>query len=97
MLCMEKDITTKLMAKKTMTTKETALDILFDEIKRGKVFMMLPDPMFAWLEIVYNKAKEIEKNQIKDAFDAGTYVGTYAVDKDGEEYYNETYNQQSNG
>ena len=46
-----------------MTTKETALDILFDEIKRGKVFMMLPDPMFAWLEIVYNKAKAMEKEQ----------------------------------
>jgi hypothetical protein len=36
---------------------------------------------------------EKEKEQIKETFDNGVYVGTYAVDKDGEEYYNETYNQ----
>jgi hypothetical protein len=36
---------------------------------------------------------EKEKEQIKETFDNGVYVGTYVVDKDGEEYYNETYNQ----
>ena len=36
---------------------------------------------------------EKEKEQIIDTFDNGIYVGTYAVDKDGEEYYNQTYNQ----
>ena len=36
-----------------------------------------------------------EKEQIKESFDNGAYVGTYAVDKDGEEYYNQTYNQDS--
>ena len=43
----------------------------------------------------YNKAKELlvkETEQIKETFDNGVYVGAYAVDKDGEEYYNETYN-----
>jgi N-acetylglutamate synthase-like GNAT family acetyltransferase len=35
----------------------------------------------------------IEKEQIIETFDNGIYVGTYAVDKDGEEYYNQTYNQ----
>tara|TARA_R110000868_G_scaffold106086_1_gene291092 strand:- start:262 stop:528 length:267 start_codon:yes stop_codon:yes gene_type:complete len=81
-----------------MKTKETALDILFDEIKRGKVFMMLPDPMFAWLEIVYNKAKEIEKNQIKDAYKNGALTEFLKISelKDSEQYYNETYNQQDN-
>ena len=47
-------------------------------------------------EDCYNKAKElleIEKEQIKETFDNGVYVGTYAVDKDGEEYYYETYNK----
>jgi hypothetical protein len=36
---------------------------------------------------------EKEKEQIIETFDNGIYVGTYAVDKDGEEYYNQTYNQ----
>jgi len=33
-----------------------------------------------------------EKEQIVESFDSGIYVGTYAVDKDGEDYYNQTYN-----
>jgi len=39
------------------------------------------------------KMLEKEKEQIIETFDNGIYVGTYAVDKDGEEYYNQTYNQ----
>ena len=42
------------------------------------------------------KSKELlqkEKEQIINDFDNGIYVGTYAVDKDGEDYYNQTYNQ----
>ena len=45
---------------------------------------------------IMEKAKELlekEKEQIKETFDNGVYVGTYAVDKDGEQYYNQTYNQ----
>jgi uncharacterized protein (DUF2164 family) len=34
-----------------------------------------------------------EKEQICNAFDNGIYIGTYAVDKDGEDYYNQTYNK----
>ena len=41
----------------------------------------------------YNSMLEIEKEQIINDFDNGIYVGTYAVDKDGEDYYNQTYNQ----
>ena len=39
------------------------------------------------------KYLEKEKEQIINDFDNGIYVGTYAVDKDGEQYYNQTYNQ----
>jgi uncharacterized protein (DUF2164 family) len=42
---------------------------------------------------VINPLLEKEKEQIIDTFDNGIYVGTYAVDKDGEEYYNQTYDQ----
>ena len=62
--------------------------------------------LIEWIEsneIIYNKElilklKELlekEKEQIINDFDNGIYVGTYAVDKDGEQYYNETYNQKS--
>ena len=41
-----------------------------------------------------NKAEQMEKEHIIETFDNGVYVGTYAVDKDAEEYYNETYGGQ---
>ena len=45
--------------------------------------------------LVAERLLEKEKEQIINDFDNGIYVGTYAVDKDGEQYYNETYNQKS--
>jgi hypothetical protein len=44
-------------------------------------------------EMFKNDCMEKEKEQIIETFDNGIYVGTYAVDKDGEEYYNQTYNK----
>ena len=81
--------------------KETALDILFYEIKISKSFM--PDHLFKWLEIVYGKAKEIEKNQIKDSYDKGHGAGIsdyhdieWGFEQESlsaEQYYNETYGE----
>jgi hypothetical protein len=75
-----------------MENKPTALDILFQEIKESKSF--LPDNLFEYLEMVYNKTKEIEKEQIKKA-----YQGNWSeiLSDESEEYYNETYKQQDNG
>ena len=75
-----------------MEKKKTALDILFQEIKESKSF--LPDNLFEYLEMVYNKTKEIEKEQIKKA-----YQGNWSeiLSDESEEYYNETYKQQDNG
>jgi uncharacterized protein (DUF2164 family) len=39
-----------------------------------------------------DKYLEKEKEQIINDFDNGIYVGTFALDKDGEQYYNQTYN-----
>jgi len=44
-----------------MANKQTALDILFQEIKESKAVM--PDALFRYFEMVYNKAKEIESKQ----------------------------------
>ena len=55
------------MAKKTMATKQTAVDILFQEIKESKSF--LPDNLFAYLEDVYNKAKSLDENELYSAIE----------------------------
>jgi hypothetical protein len=39
------------------------------------------------------QAKEIEKQQIKDAYWASYKEGQYSGDKTADEYYNETYNK----
>ena len=72
-----------------MEKKQTAVDILFQEIKESSSFM--PDNLFDYLEMVYNKTKEIEKEQIKKA-----YQGNYPeiLSDESEEYYNETYGKE---
>lgn len=42
-------------------------------------------------EYYFKQAKELEKDQIVDAFDKGNPAGF--VNKDGEQYYSETFNQ----
>jgi hypothetical protein len=71
-----------------METKQTAVDILFNEIRDSKAF--LPDNLFSYLEDVYNKTKAMEKEQIKDAFLLSDTAN--GSDEDAEQYYNETYN-----
>lgn len=51
-----------------MENKQTAVDILFQEIKESKSF--LPDNLFAYLEDVYNKAKSLDENELYSAEEA---------------------------
>jgi hypothetical protein len=51
-----------------MENKQTAVDILFQEIKESKSF--LPDNLFAYLEDVYNKAKSLDENELYSAIEA---------------------------
>ena len=51
-----------------MENKQTAVDILFQEIKESKSF--LPDNLFAYLENVYNKAKSLDENELYSAIEA---------------------------
>jgi hypothetical protein len=69
-----------------MENKRTAMDILFQEIKESKAIM--PNALFGYFEMVYNKAKEIETKQMKHAFDEGSM---YDYDGGFEEYYKEFY------
>jgi hypothetical protein len=67
-----------------MENKQTAVDILFQEIKESKAIM--PNALFGYFEIVYNKVKAIEKQQIMDA-----YMDSYGNTTEPEDYYNQMY------
>jgi uncharacterized protein (DUF2164 family) len=71
---------------------KTVLQELISELKRVEDY-----PMMSFVIKTANDLLEKEKEQIIETFDNGIYVGTYAVDKDGEEYYNQTYNQTNVG
>jgi hypothetical protein len=77
-----------------MEKKKTALDILFQEIKESKSF--LPDNLFDYLEMVYNKAKQMEKEQKRDSFNESRLTNPMIGFKHNnfEQYYNETFKQQ---
>jgi hypothetical protein len=74
-----------------MENKQTAVDILFNEIRDSKAF--LPDNLFNYLEDVYKKSKQMEKEQIINAYANGVVneISIYNTIT-GEQYYNETYN-----
>ena len=65
----------------------TAVDWLVN-----KVYMVIPNSERNFLEGLKEMAKEKEKEQIINAHDQGIWPTPKAFD-DGEEYYNETYNQ----
>ena len=65
---------------------KTAMQELIDDLKTKDGIIILD-------KVFMQKYLEKEKEQIIDAYDNGMYGGTYAVDKDGNEYYNQTYNQ----
>ena len=68
-----------------MSKQQTAVDWLFEQIP------------FQWSSKkaaydVYNKAKQMEKEQIEDAWRAGVELGCKIDDpRSAEEYYNKTY------
>jgi hypothetical protein len=73
-----------------MENKQTALDILFEEIKESTAVM--PNALFKYFEMVYDKAKQIEKEQMAEKYDEGHADGYYSGCQDFEEY-----KQQDNG
>ena len=75
-----------------MENKQTAVDILFNEIRDSKAF--LPDNLFNYLEDVYKKSKQIEKEQKENAFNESRMTNPIIGFKHNnlEQYYNETYN-----
>jgi hypothetical protein len=61
--------------------KQTAVELMFDQLWET------PKDKLAWHSILI-KAKEMEKEQIEDAYWEGIFNGEFL---DGQGYYNETY------
>jgi hypothetical protein len=77
-----------------MENKQTALDILFEEIKESTAVM--PNALFKYFEMVYDKSKQIEKEQmIEFAMHLhkidDSKTGTDILMEEAEQYYNKTY------
>ena len=71
--------------------KQTAVEWLVKELNKMIDFI----PMDKWDKIrdIVQQAKEMEKEQILDAFDTGRIKGDWIFD--GEKYYNETYKNET--
>jgi predicted lactoylglutathione lyase len=66
--------------------QQTAVEWFNDE-----VLIHLNFDQRLYLKDIFNKAKEMEKEQIKDAWKNGRPYWGNVEDRDAEEYYNETY------
>jgi hypothetical protein len=73
-----------------MTTKQTALEWLEDKL----IGNPHSEEDFKHNIMIWGQAKQMEKEQIKDAFDKG--YSYYLFNGGGEQYYNEIYNQKQN-
>lgn len=65
--------------------KQTAVDFAVEQLEK-----LIPSGNQILIGIILEKAKEMEKEQIKDSYDSGVWdVG--CRNSDSEKYYNETY------
>lgn len=69
------------------TRKQTAVDWLFEQL------WDTPKDKFIWHSIL-EKAKQMEREQIIEAFDEGLWeVGYFLKNSNSEKYYKETYGE----
>ena len=67
--------------------KQTAVEWFLNEFQK-QVWFEENSELDLWIKDLIPKAKAMEKEQIMDAFD---YGDSNVYDKDGEQYYNETF------
>jgi hypothetical protein len=70
--------------------KQTAVEFLHSEYKRIFGDTMVDIQIGFKISDVFKQAKEMEKEQIIEAFDKGD-VSIYGVEINGQQYYNETF------
>jgi hypothetical protein len=72
-----------------MEKKQTAVDWLLNEID-----MQYPEINVRRKEWMVDKAKEMERMQIKDAYSAGVWeIGCFNRNPDAKKYYEENYQE----
>jgi len=71
--------------------KQTAVEWLIEQMIERKYFAKDVPLSYTTLEHLVNQAKEMEKEQIIDAYDAGLYDTTFCEKVHAEQYYNETF------
>ena len=65
--------------------KQTAVEFLYEALSEE------PKDIFMW-QIILQQAKEIEREQIKDAYSAGVWeIGYFNRTPDSNKYYEENY------
>lgn len=83
-----------------MENKQTAVDTLFEVFKvMSNAMREAGDEQYANIldylcDEFLNKAKAMEKEQIKDAYNFGYLDYTINMNENAEQYYNETYGKQ---
>jgi hypothetical protein len=71
---------------------KTAVEWLGHEI--NKIYTEFPDQLFYDVALLLQKAKEMEKEQIMDAYNIRARIDgilTYTDNRTSEQYYNETF------
>ena len=83
---------------KQMETKQTAVDWLVEQIQNGKIEIIYSDKIHSikCIPTIVQQAKEMEKEQIEDAFQCGKWDWSEHITKGTEskdlaQYYNKTY------
>jgi len=66
--------------------EQTAVEFLEKKIKKYPTLYFL---MYLW----FDEAKEMEKQQVIDAYETAYMDGYYDIGKLGEQYYNEKFNK----
>ena len=74
---------------KTNNIKQTAVQWLRKELETIPNYSTFYTNNYQWIDSIMNKAKEMEKEQIKDAYESLEH-------RHGENYYNETFKQVTN-
>ena len=70
--------------------KQTAVEWL--GLNLNSLFLDISPELWLEVELIFQQAKAMEKEQIVDAFDNGAEEWTPIEYSDGQDYYNETYN-----
>ena len=72
--------------------KQTAVEWLYNELSKNNASTDSVIEKINKESSIWEQAKELEKEQIKNAYNDGYFGDAYKY-KDWEEYYNQTYNQ----